>query len=137
MCFWKILGAPIRSSDSCGNWLPNADDCGNFFAQFAFCPKSLIARAKSDIEESQGRACRHPLALAYEFQELLEGGLVDNRAEIARRYGLSRARVTQVTNLLNLPEAVRDYVRALPAEKQRCYSGRRLRQIAALANEQA
>ena len=64
-------------------WLPGADDCGNFFEQFAFCPKSLISRAPCDIEEAQESTSRHPLALAYEFQELLEAGVVNNRTEMA------------------------------------------------------
>jgi len=63
--------------------------------------------------------------------------VVNNRAEIARRYGLSRARVTQVMSLLQLPRETQQYVMALPPREQRLYSGRRLGQIVALANEQA
>jgi hypothetical protein len=42
--------------------------------------------------------------LALEFQRLLDERVVNSRAEIARRHGLSRARVTQVLNLLGLPQ---------------------------------
>ena len=63
--------------------------------------------------------------------------MVNNRAEIARRYVLSRAWVTQVMSLLHLPDEIRRYVIALPPKEQHHYSGRRLRSIVALANEQA
>ena len=80
---------------------------------------------------------RHPLTLAYEFQELLEAGVVNNRAEIARRCGLSRARVTQVMSLLHLPDEIQEYVLSLPPREQQLYSGRRLREIVALPDEVA
>ncbi len=119
------------------SWLPGADNCRNFFERFTFCPESLKRRAKPDIEESQGSAYRHPLLLAYEFQELLEAEVVNNRAAIARRYKLSRARVTQVMSLLRLPEEIRQYVISLPPGEQQLYSGRRLGEIVGLANEAA
>lgn len=109
--------------------LPKAGNCKNFFEQFTFRPKSLKSRAKSHLEKPQDSAYRHPLALAYEFQELLEAEVVNKRAEIARRCGLSRARVTQVMKLLKLPEDIQEYVMALPPREQRLYSGRRLREI--------
>ena len=72
------------------------------------------------------------MLLAYEFQGLLEAGVVNNRAEIALRYGLSRARVTQVMKLLHLPGEIQEYVMALPPEEQRRYSGRRLQEVASI-----
>ncbi len=80
---------------------------------------------------------RHPLALAYEFQELLEAKEVNNRAEIARRYGLSRARVTQVMSLLRLSDEIQGYVMALPSREQRQYSGRRLQGVVGIPDEAA
>jgi len=80
---------------------------------------------------------RHPLALPYEFQELLEAEMLHNRAEIARRYGSSRARVTQVMSLLHLPDEIQEYVIALPPWEQRLYLGRRLGEIVGLPNEVA
>jgi len=61
--------------------------------------------------------------------------VVNNRAEIARLYGLSRARITQVMSLLQLPEEIQKYVMALPPWEQRLYSGRRLGEIVDLPNE--
>jgi len=76
-----------------------------------------------------------PLSVAYEFQELLEAGVVSNRAEIARRYGLSRARVAQVMSLLRLPDEIQQYVVRVPPWEQRRYSRRRLRGIAVLPSQ--
>jgi len=51
-------------------------------------------------------AVRGAINLAFEFQRLLDERVVSNRAAIAERYGISRARVTQLLNLLRLPSAV-------------------------------
>ena len=99
-------------------------NCENFSEEFTYCPKSLILREKSHIDEPKDSAYRHPVALAYEFQELLEAGEVNNRAELARRCGLSRAPVTQVMSLLQLPDEIQEYVITLPARERRHYSGR-------------
>ncbi len=77
------------------------------------------------------------MLLAYEFQELLETGVVNNRAGIARQYGLSRARITQVMKLLDLPEKIQEHVVSLLSEGQHLCSGRRLRDVATLASELA
>lgn len=57
------------------------------------------------------RRGRHPniadiVARARTYHELLETGEAKNKAEIARREGVSRARITQIMNLLNLPEQI-------------------------------
>lgn len=46
------------------------------------------------------------LALARDFQRLLETGGARNRAELARRFALTRARVTQIMKLLALTPEV-------------------------------
>jgi hypothetical protein len=48
----------------------------------------------------------HPLHIAKQFQQQLETGSV-NKAELARRHGMSRARVTQIMNLLNLESRIK------------------------------
>lgn len=50
---------------------------------------------------------------------------------------MSRTRVTQVLNLLQLPNEIRQYVTALSPREQRLYSGRRLREVVALPSEPA
>ncbi len=45
------------------------------------------------------------MALAIHFGRLIRDGVVRNYAELARLGGVSRARITQIINLLNLPPA--------------------------------
>jgi hypothetical protein len=69
------------------------------------------------------------LALADEFRGRLEAGMV-NQAELARLYGVSRARVTQVLLLLKLHPAILDFLRRLPSGPHaRLYTERRLRPL--------
>ncbi len=58
--------------------------------------------------------------------------MVNTRAEIARRYGVSRARVTQIMGLLRLPQAVQDELLDMPDEEQVRYPERQLRTTADL-----
>jgi len=71
----------------------------------------------------------HPLVPACEFQRLLENGVVNNKAEIARKYDLSRARVTQIMNLLNLPSDIKEQILQLPQHQWCHFSERRLLKI--------
>lgn len=59
--------------------LPGADDCRNFSETFIFCPRGPKRRAESRLEENQKHPCRHPLLVAYEFQELLDVRVVDSQ----------------------------------------------------------
>ena len=69
---------------------------------FATCLIVDFARARKRrrpakaSREPQGPAAR--LARALEWQRQLDAGEVASRAEIARREGISRARVTQIMN---------------------------------------
>ena len=48
------------------------------------------------------------LALAIRFERLLQTGEVESMAKIARRYGVSRVRVSQLMNLLNLAPVMQE-----------------------------
>jgi hypothetical protein len=61
------------------------------------------------------------------FQDLLDRGVVNNRAELARRHGISRARVTQVMALLRLPIEFRSELRCRANAGERVPSERSLR----------
>lgn len=78
----------------------------------------------------------HFRPLAFEFKRLLDSGEAKNRAEIARRYRLSRARVTQVMALFNLPDAVIEELSALMYDEKAQFRERHLRQLRALPPEQ-
>ena len=49
---------------------------------------------------------RNPIYLAREYRELIDSGKVKNQAELARKIGISRARVTQILNLLKLDKNI-------------------------------
>ena len=68
------------------------------------------------------------LALADEFRAALEAERV-NQSQLARRYGLSRQRVTQLLNLHRLHPRIQEFVRALRDVGPRYLTERRLRPI--------
>lgn len=72
------------------------------------------------------------LALAEEFRRQLNGkGVI--QSGLANLHGLTRARVTQILNLLKLHPAILDFLRLLPAGPDApLYTERRLRPLLAL-----
>ena len=70
-------------------------------------------------------------AIAMVFKEMLEKGVVKNSAELARKEGLSRARVTQILNLTKLAPQIRNYIMKNTDRKDlKILTERRLREIA-------
>ena len=119
----------------CFVWLPSTGNWGNFSEQFRMRPRG-VPRASESEGERKPRASRvSAIQRAHEFQRLLDSGEVKNRAEIARRYGVSRARVTQMMNLLKLPREILDCVAGLSEEEQLRFSERCLRAVAGLRSE--
>ena len=76
------------------------------------------------------------LALAIRFDELVRNGEVADFAELARLGHVTRARLTQITNLLNLAPDIQDEILHLSRVKQgrQSISERDLRPIAAVAD---
>ena len=73
------------------------------------------------------------LRKALEWQALLESGDAANQAAIARREGITRARVTQVMGMLRLAPEIQEHVLSLPDMVRRpAISERALRPIAQL-----
>ena len=73
------------------------------------------------------------LRKAIEWQALLESGEVSNQAAIARREGITRARVTQVMGMLRLAPEIQQHVLSLPdMVRRQAISERALRPIAQL-----
>jgi len=71
------------------------------------------------------------LRKAIEWQALLESGDVANQADIARREGITRARVTQVMGMLRLAPEIQQHVLSLPDMVRRpAITERALRPIA-------
>ena len=71
------------------------------------------------------------VALAHRFEGLLRSGAVKDYAELARLGHVTRARVTQIMNLLNLAPEIQEYLLFLPAAPGRRVTERDLRRIAA------
>ena len=77
------------------------------------------------------------LATAERFQGLLDAGEARNRADLARRFRLTRARVTQLMKLLDLHPTIMAYVKSLPpGTPTRKITERGLRAIVGLPSRQ-
>jgi hypothetical protein len=74
---------------------------------------------------------------AVEYQKMLNMGIAKNKAEIARIEGVSRARVTQILNLINLAPEIRSYLNYTADQNDlSTLTERRLRKIAKIKNHQ-
>jgi len=63
---------------------------------------------------------------------MLDEGEVQSLSELAEKKGLNRARITQIMNLLRLPDDFRDFLVRLDDPREiRKYSERRLQKILA------
>jgi hypothetical protein len=56
---------------------------------------------------------RNPVYLAMEWQRVLDSGQCESLSALARHFKVSRARVTQIMNLLSLSPEVLDIIRSL------------------------
>ena len=76
------------------------------------------------------------LALAHRIDSMVRGGEIADYAEAARRLGLTRARVTQITNLLLLAPEVQEAVLGMPevASGRDPITERQLRPVASEPN---
>ena len=63
------------------------------------------------------------MALAIHFDELIRKGTVRDYADLAKLGGVTRARITQIMNLLNLPPQIQEWLLFLPGTR----SGREMR----------
>jgi len=80
---WKCLGSPRCSIDR------------TFIYQFYF-------QATVKKSPTPKKTYRNPVYLAREYKNMIDKGEVKNQAELARIKCVSRARVTQIINLLTL-----------------------------------
>ena len=56
---------------------------------------------------------RNPIIVAQELQKLLDEGVYSSKAELAGHLRISRARVTQILNLLKIDEEFQKYIFSL------------------------
>ena len=71
---------------------------------------------------------KHIIHKAIKWKKMLDDGAVNSMSEISRNEGLTRARVTQIMNLLKLPAEMQVFLLELnDANQIRKYSERKLR----------
>ncbi len=88
-----------------------------------------------DLDKSLVPPVTKALALADEFQKLLDSGAVKRRADLARRFNLSRARVTQLLDLHKLHPEILAFVRNISGVGPRYVSVRQLRLLCPLNHQ--
>jgi len=108
---WKCLGSPDCNIDR------------TFMSTFYFPQKILKTNQIKPLY-------RNPIYLAKEFKEMIDSGKVKNQSDLARKLGISRARVTQILNLLKLEKNITDNLERIgdPMERK-VISERELRKI--------
>jgi ParB-like chromosome segregation protein Spo0J len=80
----------------------------------------------------------NPVQTALEWKRMLAEDGTLTKAKIAGNMGISRARVTQIMNLLTLPEEVLNHVAPLTDRRElRVFTERHLRQILAIQGSAA
>ncbi len=109
------------------------DQCKNYEGAVVvdFLLSQLLDNSKK-FESRRTIKLQATLRLAAQFEQLLASNLIKNRAALARRYGMTRARVTQLLALLALHPDIRAYVESVDPESGTILSERQLRPILAL-----
>ena len=86
------------------------------------------------IEEALERRKPSPIETALKYAEALREPSVVSKAQVARRFGVSQARVCQMLKLLDLDEGILDFLKKAEYNEGTYISERRLRPIATLQN---
>jgi len=98
--------------------------------------KRMAAGRKAPVPQATGAVPRlaRLLALVIRFEGLLRAGDVRDYADLARLGQVTRARVTQVMNLLNLAPDIQEEILFMPptAKVRQALPERRIRSIAAV-----
>ena len=111
-----------------GEWLPTAACSGRIVGDVVI---DFVAAGKRLRPEFPAPPIHRTLALADEMTRRLDARDV-NQAGLAHLYGLIRARVTQILNLLRLHPAILAFIRGLkPRPSARLFRERRVRPLLA------
>ena len=78
-----------------------------------------IIRKKLDVRKSKAlnNHRKHIIHKAILWQKMLDSGQVGSLSELAKKEGLTRARVTQIMNLLKLPIEMQEFLAGLDDPK--------------------
>ncbi|MGH7437356.1 MAG: hypothetical protein ACRENE_16890 [Polyangiaceae bacterium] len=111
------VAMPLEPSRRAGPFqgpkLPNGACSGRIVTDVVIDFYEARKRFRTREKAREPPPIQRTLALAEEFRRQLDAGGV-NQAYLARRHGLTRARVTQVLNLLRLHPAILDFLRVMP-----------------------
>jgi hypothetical protein len=93
--------------------------------------KGYASRRRGQLADRHTATVAKRLALAHHIAAQIDDGVYDDQADVARQHGLTRARLTQLMNLLLLAPDIQDEILALevPAGRQPS-SERALRRLA-------
>ncbi len=91
----------------------------------------LKSKSLSEPKKTNQPKPSHPIFLVQQFQQFLRSDKVNNQAELTKIDCITRARVTQLMNLLRLPLEVRTQIVQMPPHEQEYFSGKKLREIKA------
>jgi len=91
---WKLSGSPDCNIDR------------TFIYKFYF-------KTATKKTSSPKKTYRNPIYLAREYMKMIESSELKNQAELAKLKGISRARVTQILNLLKLDKSIIDNLEKL------------------------
>ena len=80
----------------------------------------------------------NPLKIALQYKEMLDLGQAESQVDLARILGVSRAKVTQMINLLELDEEIQEFILGLEDsdERLKVLTERRLRQISKIIDSE-
>lgn len=107
-------------------------------APFVTTPFRFTLNAQEDaagpvVDADEYPGPRHPICKVLEWEQRLQSENSLTRAQLAREQGITKAYITQMLRLTNLPEEARQYLSALRSpETIRSFSLRRLAMVAKL-----
>ena len=91
-----------------GNWLPEADCCKNFTYDFELERVKKISKRTLQHQKHMDSYV-NPILRAREYESMLkEQGLT--QSQLAAKLSISRVRVTQILNLLKLPQEQQNHI---------------------------
>jgi hypothetical protein len=98
--------------------------------------KAMREGESKDVPEGRVPRVARLMALAIRFDRLIRDGVVSDQAELARPGRVSRARVSQIMNLLQLAPDIQEAILFLPLVKsgREPVTERDMRPIAAMAD---
>lgn len=88
-----------------------------------FRPRKTCRHSRKEDKSNQRKQVpriSRLMALAIYFQQMIEEGVVSDQTEIARLGHVSRARVTQIMNLLNLAPDIQEKILELSVAESGC-----------------